>query len=214
VTSSSGFDAPALGTLWLLRLNSTSANHVEPRVPTTFRRIGPEDVPALAQVMDMQEISQRLAAGKRCYAALVEGKYAAYGWVTLDQEAIGELGLLLHLKPGEAYIWDCVTLPEYRGLRLYSALLAYIVRELQVEGFQRVWIGANADNVASQIGMRQVGFVPIADITADSELGMSRLWLRGQPGASEQLVRDAGYALFGDATAAYQDVIQSERSGE
>lgn len=203
-------DAPALGTFWLLRLDSILVNMVEPRVPTTFRRMGTDEASVLAQTMDMQEVEQRFAAGKRCYVALVEGKLAAYGWATFDQEAIGELGLLVHLKPGEAYIWDCVTLPEYRGLRLYPALLAYIARELQAGGFQRVWIGANADNVASQSGMRQVGFVPIADVTADSELGMSRLWLRGQPGVPEQLVRDAGYALFGDATAIYKDIMKKE----
>ena len=52
---------------------------------------------------------------------------AAYGWVSFGEEFVGELGLHLKLLPGEAYIWDCVTVPAFRQKHLYSALLGYIL---------------------------------------------------------------------------------------
>ena len=51
--------------------------------------------------------------------------------------------LPIRLAPGEVYIWDCATLPAYRGQGLYPALLAHIVKELSAEGLRRAWIGAD-----------------------------------------------------------------------
>ena len=73
-----------------------------------------------------RRFEQRLASGKRCYVAQVEGALAAYGWVSWHEEEIGEIGLRLHLMPGEAYIWDCATAPAYRRLStLHGAVSSY-----------------------------------------------------------------------------------------
>ena len=73
--------------------------------------------------------------------------------------------------PGEAYIWDCATLPAYRRLRLYTALLVHIVEQLYAEGLCRVWIGADAENRASQSGMALAGFQPVADLVVTRVIG-------------------------------------------
>ena len=115
-----------LGTLWHMDLSEPSQIGPIPRVAVSFQRIDSEAAPSLAQVMGLdspEEVFKRFDAGKRCYIGNVEGVLATYGWVTFDQELIGELGLHIRLSPGEAYIWDCATLPEYRGLRLYPSLL-------------------------------------------------------------------------------------------
>ena len=85
----------------------------------------------------------RFETGRHCYTAWVAGVLAAYGWVSFEEEFIGELGLRLKLLPGEAYIWDCVTLPAYRQNHLYSALLGYMLDELRAGPLCRVWIGAD-----------------------------------------------------------------------
>jgi GNAT superfamily N-acetyltransferase len=161
-------------------------------------RIGPEE--ELVQAMGLDDpaiMPQRFATGRHCYAARVDGKLAAYGWVTFDEEAIGELGLRFRLKAGEAYIWDCATLAAYRGQLLYPALLSYIVSDLRTAGLCRLWIGADMDNLVSQKGMALAGFQPAIDFLLESDQGITRPRLTGRPGIPEQLVMDVWHALFG-----------------
>ena len=198
MTDLSGTNTQHIGTFWVLELDRPLPPAIVPRIPATFMRIGPEE--ELVQAMGLDDpaiMLQRFATGRHCYAARVDGKLAAYGWVTFDEEAIGELGLRFRLKAGEAYIWDCATLPAYRGQLLYPALLSYIVSELDAAGLRRVWIGADMDNLVSQKGMALAGFQPAVDFLVDSTQGISRPRLKGQPGIPEQLVTDVHHALWG-----------------
>ena len=191
-------DAQPQGTLWILDLDQPLPVGPVLRIPAVFMRVGPEGAQELAQAMDLDDPSvvlQRFASGRHCYIARIEGTLATYGWVTYDEEGIGELGLNIRLKAGEAYIWNCATLPAYRGLRLYPALLAHILRELQSQGLHRVWIGADTDNLASQSGMALAGFKPIADFFITHDSTRHRAWARGRPGVPEQFVTDVRQAL-------------------
>src|SRR5215469_5465581 len=188
-----------VGTLWILDLSEKSQPGPIPRVEVQFQRIDSEAAPSLGQAMGLdspEEALKRFDAGKHCYTGIVDGAIATYGWVTFDKEFIGELQLHIQLSWGEAYIWDCATLPEYRGLRLYPSLLWYIIGDLQAQGLKRIWIGADSDNLPSQVGMRLCGFHPIADFVLDYVLAIPSFWIRGHQGASEQLVEDARYALL------------------
>ena len=201
-----------LGTLWHMDLSEPSLIGPIPRVEVNFQRIDSEVAPSLAQAMGLEnpeEVFKRFDAGKRCYIGNVDGVLATYGWVTFDKELIGELRLHIRLAPGEAYIWDCATLPEYRGLRLYPALLWYMISELRAQGLKRIWIGADADNLPSQVGMRLCGFHPIADFVLDYALALHSFWIRGHPGASEQLVEDARRALLGGRHKAWLAALSS-----
>jgi len=192
-------DARPLGTFWMLVLNQPLPVGLIPRVPTVFMRIGPELAQELASAMQLDDLAvvlQRFARGCHCYAGRIEGKLATYGWVTFDEECIGELGLKFRLKAGEAYIWDCATLPAYRGLRLYPALLAHILSELHYQGWQRAWIGADTDNLPSQGGMIQVGFQPVIDVFITHVSTVPQFWVRGRPGVPEPLVTDVRRALL------------------
>jgi len=184
----------------MLELDRPLPPAILPRIPATFMRIGPEVAGELVQAMGLDDpeiILQRFARGRHCYAARVDGKLVAYGWVTFDEEAIGELGLRFRLKAGEAYIWDCATLLAYRRQHLYTALLSCIVSELRASGLCRVWIGTDMDNLVSQNGIALAGFQPAIDFLVDSSQGISRPWLNGRPGIPEQLVMDVHQALLG-----------------
>jgi Acetyltransferase (GNAT) family len=201
-----------VGTLWLLYLSELSLIGPIPRIEAHFQRVGSEAAPLLTEAMGLssaEEVFKRFDAGKHCYIGDVDGVLATYGWVTFDRELIGELGLHIRLSPGEAYIWDCVTLPEYRGLRLYPTLLWYIVGDLKAQGLRRIWIGADADNLASQVGMRLCGFHPIADLVRDYALALHSYWIRGHSGASEQQVEDARRALLGGRYRAWLAALSS-----
>ena len=183
-----------VGTLWLLDISELSQIGPIPRIEVNFQRAVSEAALSLVQAMgpgSSEEVHKRFDAGKHCYIGNVDGLLTTYGWVTFDKELIGELGLHIRLSPGEAYIWDCATLPEYRGLRLYPSLLWYIIGELQAQGLRRVWIGADADNLPSQVGMRLCGFHPVADFVLDYALALHSFWIRAHPGAPEQHVEDA-----------------------
>lgn len=201
-----------VGTLWFLDLSEPLLIGPVPRVEVQFQRAGAEAVLSLSQAMGLsspEEVYKRFDGGKHCYTGIVNGILATYGWVTFDKELIGELGLHIQLLPGEAYIWDCATLPEYRGLRLYPSLLWHILGVLQAQGLRRVWIGADADNLPSQVGMRLCGFHPIADFVLDYALAFHSFWIRGHQGAPEKLVEDARRALLGGRHKAWLAALSS-----
>jgi GNAT superfamily N-acetyltransferase len=192
------------GTLWVMNLDWPMPDGVVPLIPATFVRVGLEATPVLAHAMglnDPSEVQQRFASGRRCYGALVEGNLAAYGWVTFDEEHIGEMGLCIRLAPGEAYLWDCATAPPYRRCGLYTALLVHIAGELRAEGLCRVWIGADGDNLPSQKGIARAGFQPVVDLIAARAMNRRPVWVRGRPGVPKQIVADAHGALIGDRRA-------------
>ena len=199
-------DARGPGTLWVRNLDWPLPGNIKPRVPAIFRGIGPEEIESLAQVMRLDDpamIEQRFAAGKRCYVAQVDGALATYGWVSFEEEEIGEIRLRIHLMPGEAYIWDCATAPPYRRLRLYTTLLLHMVDQLRAEGLCRVWIGTDGDNVASQQGIALAGFRPVADLVVARVIGIRRFWVRGRDGVPETIVSDARRSLLGDRDQAW-----------
>jgi len=173
-----------------------------PTLPATFGPVGPASVAELAQAMGPAgppAAQQRLDTGRRCYAAWVPGGLAAYGWVSLSDEEVSELGLRVRLLPDEAYIWDCVTLPAYRRRGLYAALLGYITRTLRAEGVGTFWIGADANNKPSLAGFARAGFKAVADLVADPpQPGQrrQRAWLEARPGIGPELLAEARRAYL------------------
>jgi ribosomal protein S18 acetylase RimI-like enzyme len=186
-----------LGMLWMTRLDKPLPEQIHPLVSADFSQAGPEIASELAGAIghnNPEIILQRFHMGKHCYIASIAGTIASYGWITFDQEDIGELGISIHLKEGEAYIWDCATLPLFRGQLLYTALLAHMLTAMRHAGLQRVWIGADADNFPSQRGIERVGCHPVLEFIKRSPAGYTTC---GYPGADPQDVRDALDALFG-----------------
>ncbi len=159
--------------LWGRRLDE--ADLPRPALPAglTIERIAAGDrqsaplVPCLAEAMrpcPLAEIERRLAAGGRAHVVRAEGSVVAYGWVSFTDEQIAELEGPIRVGPGEAYIWDCATLPAWRGRGLYPALLRAVARELAAEGLGWVWIAAKADNAGSLRGFVKAGFRRIAHV--------------------------------------------------
>ena len=116
--------------------------------------------------------------------------------MSFESEEIGELNLRIRLLPGEAYIWDCATLPAFREKGLYSALLGYILRQLHAQTLCRVWIGADYDNIASQKGMARAGFQHVADLVIQRVLAIRQVWAVGLPDVPESIVAEARRAFL------------------
>jgi ribosomal protein S18 acetylase RimI-like enzyme len=204
-------DPRKAGTIWTLGPDDPSAQ-VAPAVAVNFRRVRPGGSAELAIASgaeDEAEVCRRLESDRRCYGAWVDGRLAAYGWISFDEEWVGELRLELQLQPGEAYIWDCATLPEFRQKGLYSALLVYIVGELRREATCRFWIGADLDNLPSQKGIARAGFRPVAHLVIERQLGMRMVWAQGVPGAPEELVAQVRRVFLRDRDRVWLAALSS-----
>ena len=207
-------DPRRAGTIWTLNLDE-SVPVVTPLIAATFRHVGAELVPALVSTMGRDasaEILKRFETGRRCYTAWVGGQLASYGWVSFDDEHIGELNLRIRLLPGEVYIWDCATVPAFRRNRLYSALLSYIIGELRAEGLCRAWIGADFDNKPSQQGMARAGFHHVADLVVARVLALRQAWVQGRPGVPDHVVAEARRAFLNDRDKIWINAASSAHS--
>ncbi len=189
------------GTLWVLNLDWPVITDLEPGLPVHFAHLDSGDVGELAQAMNQEPraVLQRFEAGRECYAFRdSKSTLAAYAWVSFEEEEIGEMQLRIQLRPGEAYIWDCATLPAFRQQHLYASLLVRVTAELRAQGFCRVWIGTAQDNVPSQKGVARAGFRPVADLVVERVIGLRRAWVYGREGVPDSIVADARYAVLGD----------------
>lgn len=213
------------GTLWALDLDAPAPPaSAPPTSPTpdgvTLGELMPDDAVPLAAAMgtsDPQVVRERLVSGRRCFAACIEGAIAAYGWVSQGAERIGELERTMRMQPGEAYIWDCATLPAWRGRGLYTALLRHIVATLRAERLRRLWIGASLDNTPSIRGFRAAGFRPAVRLVYLRVLGIRYNRLAGDATAPPPLVADAREVLRanrGDRVAGSRTAVLSGRGTE
>ena len=194
------------GTIWVLHVDQEMAA-VAPRLRAEFSRLTLDLAPALASStnsLSLTEITKRIEAGRQCHVARVDGQIAAYGWLSFVEEDIGELNLRIKLLAGEAYIWDCETLPAFREKLLYSALLIHILGELHAQKICRAWIGADLENVASQKGIARAGFHHVADLIIERVLAMRQVWVIGLPDVPDPIVAEARRVFLNDRDKVWQ----------
>jgi len=101
---------------------------------------------------------ERWSRGDICYAAYVNGTCVHTSWVTRVGAPLGEVHQWLELDANEAYIYDCYTDGNYRGKRIFPAVLSSILQTLFADGVARVWIAAEAQNHSSARAILTAGF--------------------------------------------------------
>ena len=141
------------------------------------------------------EIQRRFQGGHDVYLAFLDEAPAGYGWLARRQGDIDELALSFRMPPGNAYLWDFVTLPDWRGRGVYPHLLQAIVR--QEPAVERFWIGYAAGNEASGRGIRKAGFEEVGDLVVrGGRVAGVRI---DRPGArGQEAVTTLGLPLVGD----------------
>ncbi len=198
------------GVLWSAELGDLS---VWPVVRTTVRAefdpVTPGAAgPLLDAIRQVDPISptaivKRFEIGCECFSLSDAGSIAAYGWLTRGPEWVGEFERELHVAPGEAYIWDCATMPGYRRRHLFGVLLCHIADRLRGEGLRRLWIiGATAPRSLLR-GVAAAGFEPVMSLTYFRLLDKRSLLtspLTGSPGRladAHRLLRAPGEHAIG-----------------
>jgi GNAT superfamily N-acetyltransferase len=149
---------------------------------------------AAAMGVEGDLVQLRFARGCRCFAAWRGTQVIAYGWLSEGPEWIGELELEIRPGPGEAYVWNCVTLPAQRRTGLFRALLLQIAGECRREGLSRLWLGGLAAEPASK-ALPEAGFTPILDFELDQLQDVRRLGIGASEGADPALVSSLLSAL-------------------
>ena len=132
------------------------------------------DITLLSNLGDItrQEIVNRFANDHLAFVAFMRGKAAAFGWMARGKALIGEIDHELVLPVANRYLWNFRTLPEFRGLGIYPALLQFIIRyEKKGEHF---WIIHAPENKSSMRGIVKAGFEYVGKLYTDSE-GMAAL---------------------------------------
>lgn len=187
------------GALWALDLPGAGGG-ADPRPGVRIGPVGGAEAGLLAAAMGLAEpdVLARLARGCRVMAAWQGDEVASYCWISAHREHVGELARDLSLPAGESYVWDCATVPRFRGQGLYRSLLRQIAETLAGEGQRRVWIGASSTNEASNRTFAAAGFRPAASVYSLRLAGRGIiLRLRGAPDAEPALVEAARRVLTG-----------------
>ena len=140
--------------------------------PPALMTIEFDPPPATIQrIVDLndEQIEERFQRANRAVVGWIGTAPASIGWSSSGRVEIGELGLDFDLPPGNRYLWDFVTLPEWRGRGIYPALLqAFIKHEPDVERF---WVGHDLDNFASSRGILKAGFQTVGEVYAVDGVG-------------------------------------------
>lgn len=185
------------GVLWSAELEDLGGRPIATQVPAKFGQIQRQALDELITTVSVMDpiaptaLAQRFTLDKQCFAMQVGKLIVAYGWLTLGPEWVGEFERELQLQAGEAYIWDCATLPDFRRQRLFSALLSHLTHYLQQAGLRRLWIIGNHPATAINQSVAAAGFQPILRLRYVRLFDKRCLLATPQPGASAPQIATA-----------------------
>ncbi len=182
------------GTFWVFEAAGRLPAKVVPRSEVGFAQVEPADFADLAEATGSpspEVIQRRFKGDRRCYYLASSTEITCYGWVSFGSEYVGELERTFHLQDEEAYIWDCLTMPAWRGQRMYTALLSHILFQLYEEGVPRIWIGASRQNLPSIKGIASAGFQHVLDLGYMRLFGLTLLRFRLSPEIPDRLSQAA-----------------------
>jgi GNAT superfamily N-acetyltransferase len=112
--------------------------------------------------LDGEEVRNRYEQGHQLYVACIGNEIVAWGWAASERADIGELGISMTMPPANRYLWDFVTLPEWRGQGIYGWIIQAMLHD-QADA-DRFWIGHDYDNRASGKGILRAGFYLVGEL--------------------------------------------------
>lgn len=128
-----------------------------------FRFLKAEEVAGFATdpANDLDAGMADRAAGGRdlCFAALCDGRLAAYGWYALDSiEAEHNFGVAMSYRSTVAYMYKGFTHPEFRGARLHGLGMGLALRNLAMFGVSSLVSTVGWTNDASMKSCDRLGY--------------------------------------------------------
>lgn len=167
------------------------------RIPLEIRPATAADIEAFAEHLKAAGLSiddarRRLQAGELPIIAVSGGQLAHIHWLVFaGPVSLGELGLTLHLRPGDAYNSYAVTLPGWRGNGIHPAVSSFINCYERSRGYTRdlfyVWAhnAANLRVVIGKLRRRRTKTLWVCGSSGCVDRGASALRATGYPAWSE-----------------------------
>lgn len=177
--------ARAVRPLWetssvLLLTLEPPAPALSAKAPIQMGVLTPEK--ALQAGLSRPDWTSRWQQGDTCYGAWLDGVCVHHSWVRTGDSVIGEIHALLQLAADEAYIYDCFTSANVRGLGIFPAVLSHIAREQLSGGMSRLWIAVEAANLSSLRAIQRAGFRLAGELTYRRIGGLRRTAIDQKPG--------------------------------
>ncbi len=118
-----------------------------------------------------------LAKGRSCIAARLDDELAAYGWFTSQVEPAVER-TYVPLAPGDVFIFDLFTRPEFRRRGIQSAVLGRILALGREKGYTRALSLVRVNNAPSLNLHTKLGFQTICRLSQTRVLTLVRFYFR------------------------------------
>ena len=108
----------------------------------------------------IRTFEQRLTGDKVWLLAFVEGEVAYSTWISFEDDFETTTGTWVRLAPGEAYLFDSFTIPQFQGLGLHTAMTAQRMSIAKEHGAQYALVivltsNAPARRVMAKLGCRE-----------------------------------------------------------
>lgn len=138
---------------------------------TTMRFLTPSEVETFAQDPANEFVESHVgrahAGTDLCFAALVDGRLASYGWYTLDRAfSIGDNGLLMRAPSNAAYMHSGFTHPDFRGRRLHGIGMGRALHALSDRGVNALVSDVDWANHASLKSCARLGYRMLGNLYA------------------------------------------------
>jgi GNAT superfamily N-acetyltransferase len=97
----------------------------------TIELLREEQIDQLAKVgySKSEEIARRMQNGQICIVAKRAGEIVHYSWLTSKDEYAEEIEMTIPVETSEAYLYNCRTLSQVRGMGIFPAIIARAIDE-------------------------------------------------------------------------------------
>lgn len=154
-----GFEAYAL--VWL----SVDRLRISLDLPsdTEFRFLTVSEIEAFAEEPANGFVASHVDRARHgtdlCFAGLVDGRLASYGWYALDGgSSVGDHGLLMRGPANAAYMHGGFTHPDFRGRRLHGIGMGRALKALSDRGIEALVSDVDWANHASLKSCDRLGY--------------------------------------------------------
>jgi GNAT superfamily N-acetyltransferase len=126
--------------------------------------------------LSANDVTQRLQHGDLVSIAFVQGRVAAYTWMTFIDAWFQEIRMTLVVHDREAVQYDTLVLPAFRGQGLQFLLNAPVLEYAKQKGYVRTLAWVDALNIRSYKNQMKTGKRKIMTIVSVRFPGVQRVW--------------------------------------
>ena len=134
-----------------------------------MRFLSPHEVATFAKdpANDLSEslVRKAYAGSDLCFAGLIDGRLASYGWYSVEQDVeVDEHGLMMRGPSNAAYMHNGFTHPDFRGRRLHGIGMGRALQALRDLGVDALLSDVDWANHASLRSCARLGYQALGNL--------------------------------------------------